>query len=87
MALYPGGSGWHTISDSTLKRNIRKVVCREIIDKVASLPVSRWSYKAQDESLEHVGPMAQHFYRIFDLGVDDKRINTLDLNGISLAAI
>lgn len=51
------------------------------------MPISQWSYKAQDESIEHIGPMAQDFYRLFGLGEDDKHINTLDPDGIALAAI
>jgi hypothetical protein len=60
---------------------------QDIMNKVGSLPVSQWSYKAQDESIEHVGPMAQDFHRLFGLGDDDTHVNTLDLDGISLAAI
>jgi hypothetical protein len=87
MYLSAGGSSWNAVSDSTLKRNIREVDCRDIMERVSSLPVSRWSYKSQDESVEHVGPMAQDFHRLFGLGEDEEHINTLDLDGISLAAI
>ena len=57
------------------------------MEKVAELPISQWSYEAQDESIEHIGPMAQDFYRLFNLGEDDRHINTLDPDGIALAAI
>jgi hypothetical protein len=84
----PSGSGsWTTISDSTLKTNIREVDYSAVLDKVAQLPVSRWNYSTQDESIEHIGPMAQDFQRIFGVGDDDKHISTIDPDGIALAAI
>ncbi len=87
VRLSSGSSSWTTVSDSTLKRNIREVDCQNVLQKVAELPVSQWSYRTQDESVEHVGPMAQDFHRLFGLGEDDKHINTLDPDGIALAAI
>ena len=87
VTLAAGASTWSAVSDSALKRNIREVDYLEVLEKVAVLPISQWSYEAQDESIEHIGPMAQDFYRLFGLGEDDKHINTLDPSGISLAAI
>ena len=87
VRLFPNASGWAGVSDSALKRNIREVDYQEILEKLAELPISQWSYKAQDESIEHVGPMAQDFYRLFGLGEDDRYITTLDPDGIALAAI
>ena len=51
------------------------------------MPITSWRYKTQDASVRHVGPMAQDFHEAFGLGDDDRRINTLDLDGISLAAV
>jgi hypothetical protein len=87
MHLLAGGSAWIAKCDSTLKQNIREVNYQKILEKVAELPISQWSYKAQDESIEHIGPMAQDFYRLFGLGEDDKHICTLDPDGVALAAI
>ena len=57
-----------------------------MLDKVATLPISRWNYK-QDASSEHVGPMAQDFYAAFNVGPDDKHITVVDESGVALAAI
>ena len=43
--------------------------------------------KAQSPSVRHVGPMAQDFHAAFGLGGDDKHINTVDADGVALAAI
>jgi hypothetical protein len=74
-------------STSTLKRNRRNVNTQIILDKVMSLPIQQWSYKAQDPSVEHIGPMAQDFWRLFHLGDDSLGINEIDPAGIALAAI
>ncbi len=51
------------------------------------MPISTWNYKAQDDSIRHMGPMAQDFNAAFGLGVSDKLIDTIDPDGVALAAI
>ncbi len=51
------------------------------------MPLSTWNYKAQDDSIRHMGPMAQDFHAAFGLGVSDKLIDTIDPDGVALAAI
>ena len=57
-----------------------------VLDKVAALPISRWSYKSE-HGVRHVGPMAQDFYAAFKVGEDDKHITSIDEDGVALAAI
>ena len=71
---------------SNLKENFTSVTPREVLDKVAALPISRWNFKG-DATTPHVGPMAQDFYSAFGLGTDDKHIATVDADGVALAAI
>jgi hypothetical protein len=85
--LPAGGSAWVGVSDSTKKRNIRLVDSKEVLERVSQLPIKQWSYKSQDPSIEHVGPMAQDFWRLFGLGEDSLGISTIDPAGIALAAI
>jgi hypothetical protein len=59
---------------------------REVLEKVVSLPVTRWTYKAAPGE-KHLGPMAQDFYDAFNVGPDDKHIATVDADGVALAAI
>jgi len=87
VTLAPGASAWASVSDSTMKRNARLVIGTEILDKVIDLPIKRWSYKAQDPSIEHIGPMAQDFYATFGVGDNNKTISTIDPSGVALAAI
>jgi hypothetical protein len=87
VRLPPGSGTWSSVSDSTLKQNISEVDYDAILQRVAELPVSRWSYKSQAEGIEHIGPMAQDFYRLFGVGENNTTISTIDSDGIALAAI
>ena len=73
-------------SDRNAKENFAPVSPREVLDKVAALPISRWNFK-EDKASEHLGPMAQDFYAAFNVGPDDKHIATVDADGVALAAI
>jgi hypothetical protein len=74
-------------SDRGVKENFANVNPKSILAKVASLPISLWNYKADDNKTQHVGPMAQDFKRLFGVGQDDKTIATVDASGVALAAI
>jgi len=88
VLLSPGGGSWTSVSDRNLKENFRDINTEDILVKVGSLPLSNWNYKAQEKDVRHIGPMAQDFYAAFHLdGQSDTTINTLDIDGINMAAI
>ena len=87
VSLVSGGGAWLTLSDSTMKRNIKQVNTEQILSMVMELPIKRWNYKSQREEIEHIGPMAQDFYSIFNVGDNNLTISTIDPSGIALAAI
>ena len=87
VVLSSGSGTWLTLSDSTMKRNIRGVDTKKILDKVMELPINQWNYKSQATEIQHIGPMAQDFYSIFEIGENDLTISTIDPSGIALAAI
>jgi hypothetical protein len=87
MYLAAGGSGWVAVSDRNMKTNIRPVDVKEVLNRLSRVPISQWSYKTQAPSIEHIGPMAQDFHQAFGLGEDEKGINTIDTDGVALAAI
>lgn len=72
-------------SDRNAKENFRAVDSRQVLDKVAGLPISQWNFKG--DPTVHLGPMAQDFYSAFALGPDDKHIVTVDEEGVALAAL
>jgi hypothetical protein len=81
------GGVWTDNSDRDSKENFQEIDEREILSRVATLPITRWSYKAEGCEIEHLGPMAQDFSAAFGLGSDDRSISTLDSSGVALAAI
>lgn len=83
---FTANGGVNLSSDRTLKENFTPIDSRQILDKVAALPISSWDYKA-DPASRHVGPMAQDFQASFQLGSDDKHIGVVDEGGVALAAI
>jgi hypothetical protein len=84
--LAPGSGTWASASDRALKTNVASIDDAVVLDKVAALPISRWSYKSE-HGVQHVGPMAQDFYAAFGVGADDKHITSIDEDGVALAAI
>jgi hypothetical protein len=87
VGLSAGGGSWSNLCDVHQRRLHGEVNIAEVLTKVAQLPLHRWSCKTQDESIQHIGPMAQDFYTLFHLGEDSLGISTIDPDGIALAAI
>jgi hypothetical protein len=84
--LAAGSGTWASLSDRNAKTNIAPLDDTAVLDEVATLPISRWSYKTE-HGVRHVGPMAQDFYAAFKVGEDDKHITSIDEDGVALAAI
>src|SRR5471032_3289255 len=74
-------------SDRNVKTGVAKVDGRKVLERLASVPVSSWSYKAEGAATRHIGPMAQDFKKAFDVGSDERFIHTVDANGVALASI
>ncbi len=87
VELAPGGSGWSVVSDRHAKTAIEPADPVDVLNRVVELEVSEYSYKSQDESIRHMGPMAQDFHPLFGLGEDELRVSAMNLAGIALAAI
>ncbi len=89
VELASGGGSWSTVSDRNKKENFISIDKEELLQKVARLPLSRWNYKSQPASQQHIGPMAQDFYAAFKLdGIgNDTTINTVDIDGVNMVAI
>ena len=84
--LAPNSGTWASLSDSNAKTKVTAIKPRDILAKVAAMPVTEWQYKV-DPNRRYIGPMAQDFHSTFGLGADDKTISTLDSDGVMYAAI
>ena len=58
-----------------------------MLRRLDSVPISTWSYRSQDDSTRHIGPMAQDFFGAFGVGEDRRHIASVDADGVALAAI
>lgn len=74
-------------SDRNLKENIDPIDGKEVLTRLAGLPISVWNYKGQDLSIRHIGPMAQDFKTAFSVGESDRFISMVDSGGVALASI
>ena len=75
------------VSDRNLKRDIEAVDEQGVLEQVARMPVSTWSYRSDDPTVRHLGPMAQDFHSAFGLGDTDRAYDSIDAHGVALAAI
>jgi hypothetical protein len=85
VAWTPGSGSWTFSSDRALKENFAPVNGEAVLEKVAALPLTEWNYKGYDQ--RHIGPMAQDFHAAFPLNESGTTINSLDVDGVALAAI
>jgi hypothetical protein len=74
-------------SDRNLKTGIEAVDEDRVLERLASLPVSSWSYRSEGTEVRHLGPMAQDFKAAFGLGASDRTILEVDAHGVAFASI
>jgi hypothetical protein len=87
VTLAPGGGSWTTVSDRNMKENFFTVDGDDVLRRLRSVPVTTWNYKAQGAAIRHMGAMAQDFRAAFGLDVNDKGINSVDMDGVVLAGV
>ena len=83
-----GDSSWNVLSAKDSKENYTHVDAVHILEQVVELPIERWNYRHQDDSVKHIGPYAEDFHAAFGLhGESNRTISSQDLDGVALAAI
>jgi hypothetical protein len=87
VELAAGGSGWSAVSDRNRKENFLSLDGEDVLARLRRVPVSSWNYISQDRSIRHMGPMAQDFHAAFGLGESELMINSVDIDGVNLAAV
>lgn len=85
--LAAGGGAWSSLSDKRSKENITKIDIDSYLNKLDSIEIYKWNYITQSDSIKHIGPMAQDFYKYFEIGNDSTRINSIDFDGVNLAIL
>jgi hypothetical protein len=87
VELPPGGGAWNTLSDRDSKEHFVAASPREVLDRLAAMPVLTWNWKSQDAGIRHIGPTAQDFTAAFGFGGSTTTISTVDADGVAFAAI
>jgi hypothetical protein len=80
------GGAWTNASDENIKDNITALNSKDLLDKINQLNITRWKYKST-EGEYHIGPMAQQFYSLFNVGVNNVSISSIDPAGVALAGV
>ena len=71
-----------------MKENFEPISSTEILEKLVSMPITKWTFKQSDDSVKYVGPMAQDFHAAFGLGgSNDRVIHATNAQGITMAAL
>jgi hypothetical protein len=84
----PAGSGVFACTSSrATKENFVAVSGGDVLSRLKSVDVSSWNYISEGRNVRHVGPMAEDFFKAFQLGTGNTSIGLQDLTGVSLAAI
>jgi hypothetical protein len=86
-AYLTNGGVWTDASSREFKENFEEIDEEELLSKIGKLDIKKWNYKGTDEV--HIGPIAEDFKALFELGVkdDNQHISTLDGNGIALKSV
>lgn len=73
-------------SSRTKKTSVESVDTGAVLDSVNELDITTWEYTDTDDG-RHMGAMAEAFHDAFGLGQSAERINTVDADGVAMAAI
>jgi hypothetical protein len=87
VTLGSGGSAWASLSDVNAKENFVDLDADYVLDALDGMSIQEWNYRENDDDVRHIGPTAQEFHAAFGLGTDPLRIETIDADGVALAAI
>ncbi|MDO9399602.1 MAG: tail fiber domain-containing protein, partial [bacterium] len=81
------GGAWTNASDVNMKENFTAINNNDILNKIKQLSVTQWNYKNESSQIKHIGPTAQDFYGLFNLGGSNTSISTIDPAGVALVGI
>jgi hypothetical protein len=85
--LAAGSNSWASACDRANKEDFRPVDRRELLERVAALPVQNYKMRDQLDGTRHIGPVAQDFAAAFGAGENNTTINMADADGVLFAAV
>ena len=81
------GTNFVSTSSRELKTDFSLLDGKEILSRLAGIPMMSWRYKTEAGEVRHLGPMAEDFHAAFGVGRDAQHITSIDADGVALAAI
>lgn len=84
---------WTDASSRTFKENFVEIGGADLLDKISQLSLPHYNYKGTTE--KHIGPMAEDFAALFNVGsvdentrqIDPMYLSAKDVAGVSLAGV
>ncbi len=84
---------WTDASSRTFKENFVEIGGAELLDKISQLSLPHYNYKGTTE--KHIGPMAEDFAALFNVGsvdentgqIDPMYLSAKDVAGVALAGV
>ena len=70
-----------------LKTGFEQLDPLSVLAKVAALPVTKWTYKNEENGRFHIGPVAEDFNSAFGLKGSSATISMIDASGVAFAAL
>jgi len=87
VKLEPYGSGWSTLSSRSYKENLQIIDYNELLEQFNNIDVFNWNYINSPNKTQYIGPVAQDFFKTFKIGYDSNYINSINIDGVNMAAI
>jgi hypothetical protein len=84
--LDTNSSTWTCASSRSIKENFNPVNGEDILGRLKKMPMTTWNFIGEQGTPRHLGPVAEDFFKAFELGKSEKSIGVQDLAGVSLAA-
>lgn len=84
----PPGSGTFSCSSSrTIKTAFETIEAGRWLERIQALPLSTWSYLGDELQSRHLGPVAEDFFALFELGEGPTSIGAQDLASLGLVGV
>uniref|UniRef100_A0A6C0JSC5 Peptidase S74 domain-containing protein n=1 Tax=viral metagenome TaxID=1070528 RepID=A0A6C0JSC5_9ZZZZ len=87
VQLVQGGTSWNSLSDVNTKDLHGELDYLDVLDKIDSLPIYAYNYKFNPPTNICRGPTAQDWHARFPSDKNPLMLDTMDLDGITLAAL
>jgi hypothetical protein len=87
VSLAPSIPTWASFCAREYKEDVVGIECDAVALALERIPIYAFNYIGCDAEETYIGPMAGDWHAAFPSGKDRERIDTMDLDGVAMAAI